>query len=41
MLTKDYTLASVLFLFLPEICADNEFYNELHSSVTINLNFES
>lgn len=40
-LTKDYTLASDLFLFLPEICADNEFYNELHSSEKINLNFES
>ena len=30
-----------LFLFLPEICADNEFFNELHSSEKINFNFES
>ena len=40
-LTKDYTLATDLFLFLPEICADNEFFNELHSSEKINFNFES
>ena len=40
-LTKDYTLASDLFLFLPEICSDNEFFNELHSRESINFNFES
>ncbi|OEJ13182.1 hypothetical protein BFL38_01000 [Brachyspira hampsonii] len=40
-LTKDYTLATDLFLFIPEICADNEFFNELHSSEKINFNFES
>lgn len=40
-LTKDYSLASDLFLFLPEICADNEFYNELHSGEIVNFNFQS
>ena len=40
-LVKDYTLASDLFLFLPEICADNEFFDELHSSEKINFNFDS
>ena len=40
-LTKDYSLASDLFLFLPEICADNEFYNELHSGEIVNFNFKS
>ena len=40
-LTKDYSLSTDLFLFLPEICADNEFFNELHSSEKINFNFES
>ena len=40
-LTKDYSLASDLFLFLPEICADNEFYNELHSGERVNFHFET
>ena len=33
------TLAVDLFLFLPEICADNEFFNELHSGEKINFIF--
>ena len=40
-LTKDYSLASDLFLFLPEICADNEFYNELHSGELVNFHFKT
>lgn len=40
-LTKDYTLASDLFLFLPEICADNQFFDEVHSDEVINFNFET
>ncbi len=40
-LTKDYTLASDLFLFLPEICADNQFFDEVHSNEVINFNFET
>ncbi|WP_295156274.1 DUF6348 family protein [uncultured Brachyspira sp.] len=40
-LTKNYTLAADLFLFLPEICADNEFFNELHSSEKIRFDFGS
>ena len=40
-LTKDYSLSTDLFLFLPEICADNEFFDELHSSEKINFNFDS
>ena len=38
-LVKDPTLAVDLFLFLPEICADNAFFDELHSSEKINLIF--
>ena len=37
-LVKDSSLASDLFLFLPEICADNEFFNEIHSGEQINFN---
>ena len=38
-LVKDNSLAVDLFLFLPEICADNEFFNELHSGEKINFIF--
>ena len=40
-LVKDNSLASDLFLFLPEICADNEFFNEVHSAESVNFNFAS
>ncbi|WP_038374959.1 DUF6348 family protein [Brachyspira alvinipulli] len=40
-LVKDNSLAVDLFLFLPEICADNEFFNELHSGEKINFIFGS